>query len=193
MSNEKKSLGPLTLAYPLPAFLVGTYDEQGTPNIMTAAWGGICSSEPPALAVSVRASRWTYAAINTRKAFTVSIPGAAMVAQTDYAGIVSGKTGDKFAACGLTATKAEFVDAPYVAQCPVVLELELLHTLDLGSHTQFIGKIIDVKADVACLGENGKPVMEKIDPILYDAAARAYYRVGEEVAKAYSIGTTLKK
>ena len=76
----KLSIGPQTLVYPMPAFLIGTYDAGGKPNIMTAAWGGICCSEPPMLAVSVRKPRWTYEAVLQRKAFTIGIPSVRLAA-----------------------------------------------------------------------------------------------------------------
>ena len=98
----KKALGPVTLAYPMPAFLVAAYDEEGKANIMTAAWGGICCSNPPCIAVSVRPERWTHKAIVARKAFTVCVPSAAQAAMVDFAGMVSGAREDKFSATGLT-------------------------------------------------------------------------------------------
>lgn len=76
----KKALGPVTLAYPMPAFLVAAYDEEGKANIMTAAWGGICCSNPPCIAVSLRPERWTHKAIVARRAFTVCVPSAAQAA-----------------------------------------------------------------------------------------------------------------
>ena len=184
----KRSLGPLTLVYPMPAFLVGSYDADGKANIITIAWGGICCSEPPRLTVSIRRSRWSYEAIVARKAFTVSIPSASMAAQTDFAGIASGRDADKFKELGLTAVRGEFVDAPYVGECPVVVEAALYSSQDLGSHVQFIGDIKDVKVDEACLDEAGKPLLARIDPLLYDGSAREYHRAGEAVAKAFAAG-----
>ena len=102
----KKALGPVTLAYPMPAFLVAAYDEKGKANIMTAAWGGICCSNPPCVAVSVRPERWTHKAIVARKAFTVCVPSAAQAAMVDFAGMVSGAREDKFSATGLTAVRS---------------------------------------------------------------------------------------
>ena len=189
----KRSFGPTTLVYPMPAFLVGTYDNDGKPNIMTAAWGGICCSEPPLLAVSVRRQRWTYDAVASRKAFTVSIPSSGMAAETDFAGIASGRKTDKFAVPRLTAVKAEFVDAPYVDQCPVIVELALHSSMDLGSHVQFIGEIRDVKIDAGCLDEAGNPVLAKIDPLIYDGGARQYHKVGAPMGKAFSGGKVFLK
>jgi flavin reductase (DIM6/NTAB) family NADH-FMN oxidoreductase RutF len=184
----KHSLGAITLAYPLPAFLIGTYDNAGKANIMTAAWGGICCSEPPCIAVSVRPGRYTHQAITARRAFTVSIPPCRLAAETDYAGLASGENVDKFAAAGLTAARSSLVDAPYVEECPVVLECELLQTLKLGSHTQFVGRIADVKIDEDCLTQDGKPDIARIDPLVYNGGQRAYHNFGKAVAQAFAAG-----
>ena len=183
----KKALGPVTLAYPMPAFLVAAYDEEGKANIMTAAWGGICCSNPPCIAVSVRPERWTHKAIVARKAFTVCVPSAAQAAMVDFAGMVSGAREDKFSVTGLTAVRSKVVDAPYVDECPLVLECELQATLELGSHTQFVGEILNVCLLEVCL-EDGAPDIQKIDPLLYDGGQKRYHCVGEPVGRAFSLG-----
>ncbi|MDR2050932.1 MAG: flavin reductase family protein [Deltaproteobacteria bacterium] len=184
----KRSLGPQTLVYPLPVYLVGSYAENDRPNIMTAAWGGICCSEPPCLAVSVRKSRLTYAAVQARKAFTISVPPARLTAEADFAGLASGRDCDKFARLKLTPVRSELVDAPYVGECPLVLELALLHSLDLGSHVQFVGEIKDVKVEENCLDPAGKPDAAALDPLIYDGGGRQYFRYGEIAGKAFSTG-----
>ena len=189
----KRSLGSKTLVYPLPAFLIGTYDHTGKANIMTAAWGGICCSEPPMFTVSVRKERWTHKAILANGGFTVNIPSVALCAETDFAGIASGRDTDKFAELGLTPVKGGFVNAPYVRECPVVLELSLHSHLHLGSHTQFIGKIEDVKADENCLDEKGIPLLAKVDPLMYDGGARQYFQAGELKGSAFSCGKVFWK
>ena len=187
----KQSLGAKTLATPAPVWLVGTYDEAGASNIMTAAWGGICCSAPPCLTVSLRRATYSYAAIEARKAFTVSIPSERQAAQADYVGTVSGRDGDKFIACGWTAVKSELVDAPYVAEAPLVVECRLLHLLELGLHTQFVGEIVDVKADESVLGAKGYPDITKVRPMIWDTAHRGYYGVGAFLGKAWEIGKTI--
>lgn len=178
---------------PTPVWLIGSYGENGEANIMTAAWGGICCSEPPCVTVSLQKVRASYDNILKRKAFTVSIPSTAHVVEADYAGIVSGKNADKFAGANLTAVKSDLVDAPYVAECPLILECELVQTVELGVHTQFIGKIVDVKADEVVLGENGLPSMLKVNPISYSPSDRTYFAMGTEVGQAFSVGLKLKK
>ena len=92
----KTSLGARTAAYPTPVFIVGTYDPEGRPNVMTVAWGGICCSDPPCVAISVRKATHTYGNLMERKAFTVSIPSADHVVAADFFGIASGRDVDKF-------------------------------------------------------------------------------------------------
>jgi flavin reductase (DIM6/NTAB) family NADH-FMN oxidoreductase RutF len=184
----KISVGAKTLLYPTPAVLIGTYDAQGVPNVMTAAWVGICCSRPPCVAVSLRAATYSHGSIVLRRAFTVSVPRASQAKEVDYAGIASGREGDKLAALGLTAERSTLCDAPFVAECPLVLECRLVHTHELGGHTQFVGEILDVKADAEVLGEDGQPDIELIDPILYATGSKDYYGVGRRIAKAFSVG-----
>ncbi len=185
----KRSFGATTLAYPQPVFLVGTYDRNGRPNIMTSSWGGVCALDPPCLAVSIRESRWTYHAVVMRKAFTVNIPSTALVAETDYAGMVFGHKTNKFEHTGLTPVRGTYVDAPYVEECPIVIELELFKTMALGSHTQFIGRVMDVKVDENCFEpETDKLDVLKVDPMVYDACSEAYYSFGKIIGSAFSVG-----
>jgi len=189
----KKSLGAKTLAVPTPVWVVGSYGDNGEPNIMTAAWGGICCGVPPCIAISVQKIRATHHNIVQRKAYTVSIPSQQYLAEADYAGLVSGKNIDKFIVSGLTSVRSELVDAPYVQEFPLILECQLLHTIEIGIHTQFIGEIIDVKADEIVLGENGLPILEKVNPFCYSQSERLYYGIGNEVGKAYSAGLKLSR
>jgi len=189
----KRSLGARTVAYPLPVYLVGTYDSRGKPNVMTAAWGGICSSVPPGIAVSVNPSRYTHANILEKKAFTVSIPSVDQMAEADFFGMASGSETDKFARTMFTPVKAEHVDAPYIGECPVVLECRLMQTVQVGSHTQFIGEILDVKCEESVLGADGKPDLGKIRAIGYDPARSEYFVTGSVVGKAFSAGNKYRK
>lgn len=182
-----QSLGAKTFILPTPVFLVGTYDHTGRPNIMTAAWGGICASQPPSIAVSIRKSRWTYNAILERKSFTINIPSRKLAAQSDFAGMHSGRDTDKFTALNLTPVPAEHVDAPGIAECPVIVELTLSHTLELGSHTQFIGEIMDVKVDSACMREDGLPDPALIDPLLFAPLVQEYWAISQFEARAFSL------
>lgn len=188
----KISIGAKTLLFPTPSLMVGTYDQAGKPNLMNAAWGGICCSQPPCIAVSLRKATYSHAAIVERKAFTVGVACEAMIAEADYVGITSGRDVDKFAVAGLTPARSELVDAPYAAEFPVVLECRLLHIVEIGLHTQFIGEIIDVKADADVLADDGLPDIMKIKPLIYDTAHKGYHSVGPLLGKAFSVGKELQ-
>ena len=187
----KISLGAETLALPSPVWVVGSYGANEQPNIMVVAWGGICCTDPPCVAISIKKTRATYANIIEHNAFTISIPSKQYLVETDYVGIVSGLTTDKFSTSGLTAVKSKIIDAPYVQEFPLVLECKLLHALNIGLHTQFIGMIMDVKAEAFVIGDNGLPIAGKIDPIISSASETAYYSLGEYLDQAYLPGKVL--
>jgi flavin reductase (DIM6/NTAB) family NADH-FMN oxidoreductase RutF len=123
-----------------------------------------------------------------RKAFTVSLPSEDYVKQADYFGMVSGRDEDKFSKAKLTAVKGDLVDAPFVKEFPLVLECKLQHSFEIGLHTEFIGEILDVKADEECLGSDGLSDIEKIRPILFSPDRRLYHGVGRLLGKAFSVG-----
>ena len=139
-------------------------------------------------AYRLRKATFSYGNIRERKAFTVSIPTESQVKEADYIGIVSGREENKFDGTGLTPARSSIVDAPYVAECPIVLECRLLHTLEIGLHTQFIGEILDVKADEAVLDGEGTPDVEKIRPILFSPGTRTYHGLGKFLGTAFSVG-----
>lgn len=184
----KISLGAKTLLFPTPVLMVGTYDRDGKPNLMNAAWGGVCCSQPPCISVSLRKATYSYAAIVERKAFTVGVACESRMKEADFVGLTSGRDVDKFAASGLTMVKSDLVDAPYAAEFPVVLECRLLHTLEIGLHTLFVGEIVDVKGDSAVLADDGFLDILKIKPLVFDTSHRGYHGIGPLLGKAFSVG-----
>ncbi len=189
----KQSLGAKIVVGATTVWVVGTYDEEGRPNLMTAAWGGVCCSDPPCVGVSLRKATYTYGSIKTRNAFTVCIPSVSYMKETDYVGIASGRDTNKWQAAGLTPVRSDVVDAPYVAEFPLILECRLLHALELGLHTRFIGEVLDVKADESVLTKEGTLNIEKVDPFFYVPGNRTYYGIGRSLGKAHSIGAGLRK
>ncbi len=189
----KKSLGARTILYPTPVMLVGTYDDTGKPNIMTAAWGGICCSDPPCVAVSLRKATYTYGSIVQQGGFTINIPSEYYLTQADYCGMVSGKKTDKFAETGFTPIRSALVNAPYIAEFPLILECKLIHQFELGLHTQFVSEILDVKASENVLDAKGALDIEKIKPFFYAPEANAYYGTGKRLGSAFSVGQAVKK
>lgn len=180
----KISLGCKAVAVPSPVWVIGSYGSSSQPNIMVASWGSICCTSPACVSVSLKVSRATYANIVEHEAFTISIPSRAFLFETDFIGNVSGVSINKFSATGLTAVRSDVVDAPYVLEFPLIIECSLLHMLEIGSHTQFIGQIMDVKADEEVLGENGLPSAEKISPLIGSAGERSYYSIGKWLGQA---------
>jgi flavin reductase (DIM6/NTAB) family NADH-FMN oxidoreductase RutF len=159
--------------------------------MMAAAWGGICCSRPPCVAVSMREATQSYGNIRAREAFTINIASEDYVKEADYAGLVSGRDVDKFAETGLTPVRSELVDAPYVAEYPMALECKLLHVLEIGLHTLFVGEIMDVKAEADVYDDDGRIDIEKVRPLLWAPDGGGYYGVGEYLGPAFQIGREL--
>ncbi len=185
----KKSLGVKPLVYPTPVFVVGTYDREGKPNVMTASWAGICCSRPLCVAVSLRKATYSHGNIVARKAFTVSLPSVGQVRAADFFGTVSGRNTDKLATARLTPVRSELVDAPYVQEFPLVLECRLAHTFELGLHTEFVGEVLDVKAEEAVLRADGEPDLRKLQPLVFAPGVEEYYAIGDRVAAAFTVRT----
>ena len=116
-----------------------------------------------------------------------------MARQADFVGLVSGAQENKFETLGLTPQPGEHVDAPFVAERPVVLELLLRHTLELGSHIQFVGEIMDVKVRKDCLTPEGLPDASRIEALSFAPLTKEYYGTGDFVARAFAVGKTVKR
>jgi flavin reductase (DIM6/NTAB) family NADH-FMN oxidoreductase RutF len=185
---KKIALEPSTILHPHPVLLVGTYGEDGKPDLMNAAWGGICCSDPPCVAVSLREATLTYHNILSSRAFSVGIPSIKHVEIADYVGMVSGRDHDKFRETGLTLLKSAKVNAPLAAELPYSLECRLFQHHKLGLHTIFIGEIMGLLANEDVLGPKGLPDIEKTQAILYGGFGSShYFAVGEKLAKAFSV------
>ena len=185
----RKNFGAKAMCYPMPVFIIGTYNADGTPNAMNAAWGGI--SEETEITICVDSTHKTAENLIARKAFTVSMATAGTVAACDYVGIVSGnKEPDKFAKAGFHALKSEFVDAPLIRELPMALECEVI-SYEVET-CRLVGRIVNVCADETVLGENGKVDVEKLQPITYDPVNHHYLALGEKVGLAFQDGKTLK-
>jgi flavin reductase (DIM6/NTAB) family NADH-FMN oxidoreductase RutF len=188
---SKIALGPRTLIYPMPALLIGA-QVNGKPNFMTVAWSGIVDSDPPMISVSIRHQRHTLVGIRQNMTFSVNVPSTDIVAETDYCGTASGNKTDKTAVCHFGVFYGKLVTAPLVEQCPVNLECSVEHVLNLGTHSLVIGKIQELYVTEDCLTD-GKPDVTKIKPFCFVGDPDRQYRaLGDVVAKAYSVGTTLK-
>ena len=167
MNYKKRSLGVKNLVFPEPAMVIGSYDKDGKPNIMTAAWFGVANSRPFKVSVSLRPATYSYHCIMENMAFTVNVPDASLISYVKFAGKYSGKDMNKFDETGLTPVKSEYVNAPYVKEFPIVLECKVTGYHDLGSHRQFIGEVVDSKIDERLLNDDGSVNMDLFDPIIY--------------------------
>ena len=185
----RKNFGAKEMCYPMPVFIIGTYNEDGTPNAMNAAWGGV--TEEAQLTICVDADHKTAKNILARKAFTVSMGTAPYVDACDYVGIISGnEEPDKFAKAGFHATKSEFVDAPLIDELPMALECEML-SYEPDS-CRLVGKVVNVCVEDAYLDEKGKVDVSKLQPITFDPVHHSYLVLGEKVGQAFHDGLRLK-
>ena len=184
----RKDFGKKPWLYLLPVLIVGTYDPDGTPNAMNAAWGGLYDSDQVVLCLS--AGHKTTHNIEEREAFTVSFATADQMAACDYVGMVSGSdTPDKLAKTGWHVTKSSKVDAPLFDELPLTLECRYLKTNEDGN---IIGEIVNVTADESILGAGGKPDAARLRPISFDPVANTYRVLGENVGRAFHDGAKLK-
>ena len=185
----KKNLGVKNWMSPMPVLMIGTYDEDGTPNMMNAAWGGVTLEDQ--ITICIDTGHKTWANIAARKAFTVAFGTADTVKACDYLGIVSGnKAPDKVAKSGFTAVKSSFVDAPVMKELPLVLECELV---SMDEETcNVVGKIVNCAVEESVL-TGGKPDAVKMKPICFDTCAHVYRIMGDAVATAFSVGNRFEK
>lgn len=185
----RKNFGAKPYTYPQPVFIIATYGNDGTPDAMNAAWGGI--SEETELSMCLSPEHKTVENILARKAFTVSMADAEHVTACDYVGIESANdVPDKFARAGFHALKSEFVDAPLIEELPMAVECRLIR-YDPAS-CRLVGEIVNVSADERILDEEGKIDPDKLQPIIFDPIHNTYLKTGEKVGNAFSDGAALR-
>ena len=184
----RKNFGAKTWLYPMPVLIIGTYDEEGNPDAMNAAWGGIYDTNQ--IMVCLADDHKTTENIRKTGAFTVSFATVGTVIPCDYVGIVSANDQpEKFAKAGFHATGSEYVNAPLIDELPMAVECRLLKFNEDGI---CVGEIVNVSVDEGVLDENGKVDIKLLDPILYDSVTHAYRRFGEKVGQAFSDGKKIK-
>ena len=186
----RKNFGAKPCVYPMPVFIIGTYDENGVPNAMNAAWGGI--TEENEITICVSDDHKTTKNFLHTGAFTVSMADADNVVASDYVGIASGnKTKNKIELCGWHAEKSEFVNAPLFIELPMALECKV-KSYDSES-CRLVGEIVNLSADERILGEDGKIDLDKFKPITYDPVHHTYRTLSEPCGKAFSDGLSIGK
>lgn len=187
----RKKLNITEGIFPMPVLMIAAYNRDGSVNVMNAAWGTMQERGHVALVLSE--SHKTVQNIKERGAFTVSIADAAHVAEADYFGVASGNNvPDKFAKSGLTASKAETVDAPVINEFPLCLECEFVEYQENQYGCGVIGKVVNVTADESVMAGE-KVDMSLVNAIAFDPYTHGYYRVTERVGEAFKDGLRLKK
>ena len=184
----RKDFGAKPYTYPQPVLMIATYGEDGKPDVMNAAWGGI--SDDKEISICVSESHKTTENILKKGAFTVSMADVDHMTACDYVGIVSAnKEAYKMQKAGFTTTKSEYVNAPVINELPLTLECELVKVID-GS--KYLAEIKNVSADEKYLGDDGEIDLSKFTPITYDPVHHGYYRLRERVGNAFKDGAKLK-
>jgi flavin reductase (DIM6/NTAB) family NADH-FMN oxidoreductase RutF len=184
----RKDFGARPAIYPEPVLIIATYNDDGTPNAMNAAWGGI--HEDTEVSICLSPEHKTVKNILKRKAFTVSFATKETVIGSDYVGIVSGNdVQDKFERAGFHAEKSSKVDAPIIKELPLCLECELKSYTE--KNCECIGEIINLSIDESVMTD-GKVDLTKFHHIIYDGLNHDYLAFGEKVGKAHSDGKKLK-
>ncbi len=188
----KKDFGVKPYLFPMPTYMIGTYNEDDTVDVMMMAWGGICAEDMVAL--NLETSHKTVANLKARGAFTLAIPGTDTLEASDFFGIASAnKMTDKFARSGLHAVKSKRVDAPIIEEYPLTLECTVVKMEDERYGLRVLGKIVNVLADENVLDEKGKIDAGKLNAFIFDQMRSGYYAVGEQVGQAWHSGAGLMK
>lgn len=187
----RKNIKNTEAIFPMPVLMIATYNEDGSVDVMNAAWGTMLNRNQVIL--NLTETHKTVKNIKSRKAFTVSIADSNHIVEADYFGVVSGNnTPNKFENTGLTATKSENVDAPIINEFPICFECEFIEYQDDEYGCGVIGEVVNVTADEKVMdGENIN--MSKVNAISFDPYTHGYYKVTERVGEAFKDGLKLKK
>ncbi len=187
----KKKITVTEAIFPMPVLMIATYNEDGSVNVMNAAWGTMLDRDMVAL--NLTESHKTVKNIKARKGFTVSVADAKHVKEADYFGVVSGnKTSDKFKKSGLTSTRSSLVDAPIINEFPVCMECEFVEYQSGATGIGVIGKVVNVTCEESAM-DGDKVSVEKLGAIAFDPYTAGDYKVSERVGDAFKDGLTLAK
>jgi len=188
----KKNLGVKCYLYPMPTYMIGTYNENGSVDVMMMAWGGICAENMVAL--NLESDHRTVANLRARGAFTLAVPGTDTIRESDFFGIAtSNKMPDKFERSGLHAEKSARVDAPVITEYPLTLECRVVEMQEQPYGLRVLGEIVNVLADEETLDEKGRIDAEKLHAFAFDPMRNGYYALGEKAGQAWHSGADLMK
>jgi flavin reductase (DIM6/NTAB) family NADH-FMN oxidoreductase RutF len=184
MTNKTK-LGAGTYLYPMSAVLLGA-KINGKPNFATIAYCGMVQHQPPLVAFGSGKGHYSNEGIKKARSFSLNIPSAAMAKVTDYCGLVSGQTTDKSKL--FNVFYGVLRNAPMIEECPLSLECKFVAALDLGGTNEvFIGEVVETYAEESVLS-GGMPDIRKLDPLVFSMHENQYFKVGDAVGAAWSIG-----
>ena len=182
----KTSFKPGNMLYPLPAVMVSCKDADGISNILTVAWTGTICTNPPMVYICIRPERHSYPIIRESGEFVINLTTRRLVRATDYCGVRSGRTYDKFADCHLTPERADFVNCPMIKESPVNLECRVTQILELGSHHMFLADVVAVHVDSDYIDDKNTFHLNRADLIAYSHGS--YFALGEELGRfGYSV------
>ena len=186
-----KSFGQKSWMLPQPVLIIGTYNSDGTPNAMNAAWGGQWDAKEIVISMGAHATTENLARCND---FTVAFATKDTMVASDFVGIVSAKNDpEKIKKTGWTATKADNVNAPVFTNFPMTLECRILRKIDESEEGYYIvAEIINILVNEEYLAEDGKPDVEKMQLITYDPVHHGYISLGKRIGNAFSDGKQLK-
>jgi flavin reductase (DIM6/NTAB) family NADH-FMN oxidoreductase RutF len=184
----KKALGPQPLLWAHPTVLVGAVVD-GKPDFTAVAWTGVAASKPPAVTIALQHHRYSLKGIRKNYTFSINIPSADLVKETDYCGLISGADTDKVADCKFKIFYGKLATAPLIEQCPINLECEVVQLIDMGSHLLVIGTVAEVYATEACLTD-GKPDVLKVKPFTFFPPH--YRAIGVPIADTFKSGREIK-
>ena len=186
----RKNIKTTDAIFPMPVLLIASYNEDGSVNVMNAAWGTML--EGNMVALNLTETHKTVKNIKRNGAFTISIADASHVAEADYFGVVSGNTEPKkLEKSGLTSVKSSFVNAPIINEFPICMECEFVEYQSEANGIGLIGKVVNVSVDEKCM--NGDKVdIEKVQAIAFDPYTHGYYQVSKRVGNAFSDGLKFK-
>jgi len=190
----KKQLGPTDVIFPVPAALVVSGRGEAA-NILTIAWIGILSSTPPTIGISLNKKRYSLELIHKYQEFTVNFPAAGQFREVDYCGISSGRKRNKFKDTGLTPVPGAVINTPLIQECPYNIECKVTQEIELGEYTLFMAEIVETHVDEAHFDPTNRANINiaSLDPLVYCAVIREYWRLGEKLGKGFDAGIPIMK
>ncbi len=191
----KKELKMRAMVAPTETVIVSAYDENGKADACTLAFYMVSSHVPPCVTIAINATqkRKTLKNILETKAFVLGFPGTDQVREADYIGVESGYNADKLKNVGFTVSEARTVHAPLINELRLSLECQVVHTVTVGSHMQITGEVKNILAEESILNENGRVLLDRLNPLIYDEEQGQYLSLGGKVADAFRLGFEWKK